>query len=213
MSALVLASCAGPQREPARDMPPVSTERFNGVTIAELAQNDQVCRAAFSLSHLEGKLLDHSPLEGGCGISNGVQVERTSVSLNRKFQSSCKLAATFSVFEEKVLQPAAERHFGQTVAGISHWGTYACRNRNNRQAGSRSEHAQANAIDIAGFKLQDGQSITVRDDWNAGGSKEAFLREVHQGACQLFQGVIGPDGDRHHHDHFHFDMGRWRFCR
>lgn len=208
-----MASCAGPEREPARQTPPTSNALFNGVPISELARDSDVCRAAFSLSHVEGRLLDHEPPRGGCGIANGVEVTRTSVSLNQSFQSSCKLAATFSVFEENVLQPAAERHFGQSVSRIDHWGTYACRNRNNRQAGSRSEHALANAIDIAGFQMTDGETVTVRQHWNAGGSKEAFLREVHRGACNLFQGVIGPDGDRHHHDHFHFDMGRWRFCR
>jgi len=32
---------------------------------------------------------------------------------------------------------------------------------------------------------------------------------VHQGACEQFMTVIGPDGDAHHQDHLHLDLGRY----
>jgi hypothetical protein len=94
---------------------------------------------------------------------------------------------------------------------------------NNRDGARLSEHAKANAIDVSGFVLADGRVISVRSGWrtedsDASGDEDAeaeaaFLRDVHGGACGLFRGVIGPDGDAAHADHFHFDMGRWRFCR
>ncbi len=36
--------------------------------------------------------------------------------------------------------------------------------------------------------------------------EERFLRAVHEAACGPFTTVIGPDGDAHHRDHFHFDL-------
>ncbi|WP_290982909.1 extensin family protein [Hyphomicrobium sp.] len=34
----------------------------------------------------------------------------------------------------------------------------------------------------------------------------AFLHEAHDGACDLFGTVLGPDTNEAHHDHFHLDM-------
>lgn len=33
-----------------------------------------------------------------------------------------------------------------------------------------------------------------------------FLRELHAGACGIFSTVLGPEANRAHHDHFHFDL-------
>jgi len=49
--------------------------------------------------------------------------------------------------------------------------------------------------------------------------EERFLRAVHEAACGPFSTVIGPDGDAHHRDHFHFDLatrgasGTATFCQ
>ena len=40
-----------------------------------------------------------------------------------------------------------------------------------------------------------------------------FLRAVHEGACDYFDVVLGPDYNRAHADHFHFDRGAYRACR
>jgi hypothetical protein len=42
---------------------------------------------------------------------------------------------------------------------------YECRRRNRGAAGKISEHAYANAIDIASFELSDGRTVTVAKDW------------------------------------------------
>lgn len=48
----------------------------------------------------------------------------------------------------------------------------------------RSEHATANAIDIAGFRLENGDSISVLKDWREQSREAMFLREVHRRACR-----------------------------
>jgi hypothetical protein len=50
-------------------------------------------------------------------------------------------------------------------------------------------------------------------DWNDGDEAADFLREVRDGSCRLFTGVLGPDYNAAHHDHFHLDMGSWQMCR
>ena len=42
---------------------------------------------------------------------------------------------------------------------------------------------------------------------------EFFTRELRDGACGLFNGVLGPDYNAAHRDHFHLDNGPFRICR
>jgi len=99
------------------------------------------------------------------------------------------------------------------VVQVDHLGSFACRNVYNRKAGRLSQHASANALDIAGFRLRDGQRIVLARDWQGTGDKAMFLREVRQAACEHFSTVLGPEYNAAHRDHFHVDMGRWQVCR
>ncbi len=150
----------------------------------------------------------------GCGLVDAVRVSRSAVAFNGGFIVTCPLAAAWMLFETHTLQPAAQRHFGQPVTRVRHLGSYACRNVYGRAEGRRSEHATANALDIAGFTLADGTTIALPGDWTPqDGRKGAFLREVRDGACEVFRAVLGPDYNEAHRDHFHLDMGPYRVCR
>jgi hypothetical protein len=63
--------------------------------------------------------------------------------------TSCPVAAALALWEWHVVQPAAIRHLGTKVARIEHLGSYSCRRLYGRSEGQWSEHASANAIDIA----------------------------------------------------------------
>lgn len=153
--------------------------------------------------------------EDDCTLRDTVRVARSQVGFNSGFTATCQLAAAWMLFELHALQPAALRQFGQRVARVRHLGTFACRNVYGRADGRRSEHATANAIDIAGFTLEDGTSLTVAGDWGPqeSGRRAAFLREVRDGACRFFAVVLGPEHNRAHRDHFHLDLGSHRACR
>ena len=132
--------------------------------------------------------------------------------------TSCSVAAALALWEWHVVQPAAIEHFGKQVATIDHLGSYSCRRMYNRPGAAWSEHATANAIDIAGFRLADGTRISVLDNWDEQGPRAAFLRDVRDGACDLFATVLSPDYNAAHRDHFHFDQAArgemgWRGCR
>jgi hypothetical protein len=132
--------------------------------------------------------------------------------------AQCPVAAALALWEWHVVQPAAQRHFGQAVVAIDHFGSYACRRLYGREAGAWSEHAHANAIDVAGFTLADGRRIGVLRGWNGGGAEGAFLREVRDSACRLFSTVLSPDYNQAHYNHLHLDEAPrgawgWRACR
>jgi len=78
---------------------------------------------------------------------------------------------------------------------------------------TRSRHATAEAFDVAGFVLADGRRIRVLGDWSADTSSAKFLRDVRDGACRFFDGVLSPDYNAAHRDHLHLDRGRYRYCR
>lgn len=196
---------------------------FTGRKLAALTDDFPACRAALDRAGVRYTVL--APLsagEGACGYSDGVrfaaggprEIEFRPAGLGM----ACPVAAALAVWEWEVVQPAARRHFGQAVATIDHFGSYNCRRMYGRDAGAFSEHATADALDVAGFRLADGTRISVVGDWTGGGTKASFLREVHQGACGLFATVLGPDDNAAHRDHLHLDQAErgatgWRSCR
>ena len=82
-----------------------------------------------------------------------------------------------------------------------------------RRKAGLSQHASANAIDIASFTFADGSRITLLQDWNDADAKGRFLREVRNGACPIFGAVLSLDYNAAHRNHFHFDMGPGKVCR
>ena len=76
-----------------------------------------------------------------------------------------------------------------------------------------SEHATANAFDIAGFRTKSGKVISVKRDWNTGKKEDTFLHAARHGLCDWFNATLSPDYNADHADHFHVDMGRWQTCR
>lgn len=181
--------------------------------LARLTGDQGLCRAV-----LERTTLDYEPVPDGstgreCGFSNAVLIKRTPSDVGEEFPITCRTAVSLALWEKHVVQPAAHRHFGQAVSGIEHFGSYSCRNVKGRPAATRSRHATAEAWDVAGFVLADGTRIQVVRDWGGKPGTAAFLREVRDGACQFFDGVLSPDYDAAHRDHLHLDRGPYRLCR
>jgi hypothetical protein len=131
--------------------------------------------------------------------------------------TSCPVAAAMRLWEPLV-QRAAARNLGSRVVRIEHFGSYSCRRLYGREGGRWSEHATADAVDIAGFRLADGRRVTIAADWAAEGRDALFLREVRDSACDLFATVLSPDYNEAHRDHLHFDQAErgargGRLCR
>lgn len=128
---------------------------------------------------------------------------------------TCPVAIALELWRRDSVAPAAREILGSEIARIEHLGAYSCRRIYGRGEGNWSEHATGNAIDIAGFVLEDGRRISVLRDWAGEGPEAAFLREVRSGACEAFATVLSPDYNAAHADHFHLDQdSRWAgVCR
>jgi hypothetical protein len=137
-------------------------------------------------------------------------VSRLSQASLKPEEMRCDLALRLYLLERHGLQPLARHHLGADIDRIEHFGSYSCRTiRGGRRL---SEHATANAFDIAGFRLSNGRTISLKKDWPAGGPSGRFLREARDAACLMFNMVLSPDYNADHADHFHIDMGWLRGC-
>lgn len=162
----------------------------------------------YSVGRVQGKI-------SGCTIKDPVRIrEVDGVLLTREVLLGCEAARSLYSWVRKSAKPAVGRKGGglgkiQTIAG------YSCRNRNSAKNGKLSEHAKGKALDIAGFVLKNGTVLSVKKDWRTG-SKGPTLKKLHKTACGPFGTVLGPNANKYHYDHFHFDVARYRsrtYCR
>ena len=127
----------------------------------------------------------------------------------------CAVTAALILWDRDVVQPLAQKYFGQKVVEVENLGSYNCRKIAGEQA--QSEHSTANAIDISAFVLADGTRISLINDWAPGDKRSEFLHEVRDGSCDLFSTVLSPDHNAAHANHFHLDMAvrtaGWTVCR
>ncbi len=75
----------------------------------------------------------------------------------------CAVTAALILWDRDVVQPLAQKHFGQRVVEIENLGSYNCRKIAGQQ--SQSQHSTANAIDVSAFVLADGTRISLINDW------------------------------------------------
>lgn len=171
-----------------------------------------VCRDPRLRGDPKPTVVGHMP---GCGILNPVRVtEVAGIKLSAPATMDCRTARTFANWVMGVASPAATEILGRRITNVKIVGSYTCRTRNHKRGAKLSEHAKGHAVDVAGVTLGDGRKITVLKDWGKGRAG-LFLRRIWKQACGPFKTVLGPDGDRYHQDHFHFDtaLRRSTYCK
>lgn len=180
--------------------------------IAAMDKHPEICAAVLAQTpSIQAAMIPDRPVQDRCGWTNAVRLTEAAGARFSGRPLTCGAAGAAALWVAASVQPAAKRHFGAPVVAVEDMGTYNCRN----IAGTdrRSQHATANAIDIAAFRLSDGQRIAVKRSWGADGPKGAFLDEVFAAACRPFRIVLGPDYNAAHADHFHLDRGALAICR
>jgi hypothetical protein len=171
----------------------------------------EACRAALQAVGVSVTPVADQRSAEGCAVTDAVR-PRDGLLSPAAPMMRCPLAAAWELYRRHDLDPAARSELGAGLRAVRHLGTYNCRNVNNAAQGRRSQHATANALDVAGFTLTDGREISVARDWNGPGPEAAFLRAARDGACRWFGAVLGPDYNAAHRDHFHLDRGWWQRC-
>jgi hypothetical protein len=159
-----------------------------------------------------------APIAGrisACGIAEPVRVTSVAgLQLSQAAIMDCPTAVALNTWAERGVKPAIGRLGGGPV-GLRVAAHYVCRNRNNQSGAKISEHAKGHASDISAIELANGQSLTVLRGWRDPQHSKR-LRAMHAAACGPFGTVLGPNSDRFHQDHLHFDTARYRsgsYCR
>jgi hypothetical protein len=168
---------------------------FTGRKLAGLTDNFAECRALLQSAGVRYTILPTVRSGEQCGYADALRFapggsQRIEFSPER-LGVSCPVAAALAMWEWNVLQPAAQKHFGARVERIEHLGSYSCRRMYGRSAGDWSEHATADAIDVAGFRLSDGTHIRVLGDWEKGGSEGGVpARGAHRRVQAVLDGAV-----------------------
>ena len=181
--------------------------------LARLKEDVGACRAVLARSDIAFTALDAAG-EGECARPDRTRLGDYPLSPDTP-PVTCPVAIALELWRRDSVAPAARRILGSDIARIEHLGAFSCRRMYGASEGRWSEHATGNAIDIAGFVLEDGRRISVLGDWDGEGTEARFLREVRDGACKSFATVLSPEYNAAHADHFHLDQdGRWSgLCR
>lgn len=180
--------------------------------VKRMPKRGSVCRDR----DLRGEVVGAVPGKlAGCGVRDAIRLRAVGdVILSRSAVMDCDTAKALKQWIEKGLRPAVGR-YGGGLAGIQVAAGYSCRTRNNKPGGKISEHGKGRAIDISAIVLRNGDQISVLEDWSKR-REGKILKQAHRAACGPFGTVLGPDADRYHRDHFHFDTARYRsgsYCR
>ena len=106
--------------------------------------------------------------DGDCGAPAPVLVKSIGgadkVSFDPPLVLDCAMVVALDRWLQDSVQPAAREEFSSPVSKII-GSSYACRNVYNLPNGHLSQHAFANAIDLAMFVLADGRKVDVTHDW------------------------------------------------
>jgi peptidoglycan hydrolase-like protein with peptidoglycan-binding domain len=238
-----------PQRSPARgerpEQAPLAPGDMATIPWTEAEIDDAKAKCSEALSSLTLNYDPLPPIKGGlCGAPAPILLKSLGrdpqVTLEPPATLTCTLAKALSDWLNESVQPQAKALFNSPVIKL-HVGSYTCRNRNGGADAPLSEHALANALDIADFVLFSGKRIGVLDSWPADNPplpmpnpgrtstisaqrisvslndpERLFLKSVHDDACGIFGTVLGPGADEAHKSHLHLDMKDRRggsFCQ
>lgn len=184
------------------------------------APDEIVAAQRACISAVADHAYDLEPLEpireGLCGAPAPVSLHglpgESELRLMPPATLTCAMSARLREWVVRVLQPTARARLGSPVVKLRLMGTYTCRRRYAEANTRLSQHALAKAIDIGAFQTADGQVISVLNHWPGDDERAAFLRDIHTGACQIFDTVLGPRANEAHANHFHFDIGSGGVC-
>ncbi|MDP9839949.1 hypothetical protein J2T09_004729 [Neorhizobium huautlense] len=157
--------------------------------------------------------------EPGCGIEQPIAVKEILPGVDTGgAQMRCETAHALATWMKDNVQPAMNVAMpGRKVTGIVPGSTYACRLRNSASTGKVSEHARGNAIDVAAFKLDNGETLEMKPRQEDSTLEGAFQRTATASACLYFSTVLSPGSDATHQDHLHLDVldrkNGYRYCR
>jgi hypothetical protein len=129
---------------------------------------------------------------------------------------SCEFAERLADWIGNLVAPMIAGRLSADLNAVHTGPGYECRNRNGLATEKLSAHALGKAVDIAGFGLSSGKSLSFKG--GGGDFANHSLDAVRTSACGWFTTVLGPGADAFHTDHMHLDIAlhgkndRYRIC-
>jgi hypothetical protein len=155
---------------------------------------------------------------GECGGEDLVRLEavvlpdKRRVSLKPAATFRCPMATAVADWIRTDMAPLAAS-LGSVISDLDNFDSFDCRGRNGVAGAKLSEHGHANALDVRGLKLANGQSISLTDPTVSRELRESVLHSM----CARFSTVLGPGSDGYHEDHIHLDLmerhNNYRICQ
>ena len=150
----------------------------------------------------EGQCKAQSPLS-----VSGVLVNGRMIPFNAEAVTDCGMATALPDWIDEV-DSYVRAHDDTQIASVIVGTAYMCRNVNNAAAGNLSFHGLADALDVVGFTLEDGRTVTVEAGWTGTEAQgQSIVKFAHDAACGHFTTTLGPEANAFHHDHIHVDLG------
>jgi hypothetical protein len=150
--------------------------------------------------------------EGQCGAQSPLSIEAISangrsIPLNAPVVTDCGMASALPGWLSDV-EAYVEAHEKTRIKTLVVGTGYDCRNVDHAAVGNLSFHALADAIDVIGFTLEDGRSVSISPGFNGTPAQgHDILHFARDAACTHFMTVLSPDADAFHQDNLHLDLG------
>ncbi len=120
--------------------------------------------------------------KGSCGSPAPILLKSIGtnpvVTITPPANINCKMAKALHTWLVQKAQPQAKKFLKAPISKIRNIASYSCRNRYSNPLKKISEHAFANALDIAGFTTTDGQDIDILKNW--GPTMRDYLAQIRK---------------------------------
>ncbi|MGZ3286209.1 MAG: extensin family protein [Xanthobacteraceae bacterium] len=206
------------QPEPAKQAPVESETQKQAEPAAPAPPPPSACRQALSEEIAIAPSVPDISGPGGCGGEDLVRLEavvlpdKHRVAVKPAAILRCKMASAIADWIRTDMTPLAAG-LGSEISDLDNFDSFECRGRNRVAGAQLSEHGRANALDVRGVKLANGQAISLTDRGVPRELRESVLHSV----CTRFTTVLGPGSDGYHEDHIHLDLmerhNNYRICQ
>jgi hypothetical protein len=135
---------------------------------------------------IQGQVIPEIEGDGLCGVRGAVQVASVSgVTLSPQPTITCETAAALDEWVKDGAKLAVS-DAGARLEAIDLAAHYSC------APTDAPGHAGGEAIDVTGFRLGDGDTLSFHRDWSDP-ARGPTLRTIHARACGPFSRAVGPD--------------------
>jgi hypothetical protein len=155
---------------------------------------------------------------GACGGGDIVRLDAVLLASGKRIAVKpasylrCPMAEQLALWVRDDTAPLVATN-GAELTAVETVDDFDCRGRNGKSTGKVSEHGKADANDVRGFTLADGDTVKPTDIH----LPKALRENLRRSACDRFTTVLGPGSDGYHEEHIHLDLAErhsgYRICQ